>query len=281
MALDPRQLLSLSWSYWRTVLGAAWCMAEGAGSSTASSVLPTCSSTAMRTRRAWPSSSPWSAPTTRSSPCHLTLVRSLSVGIPGIFLALAPDPRRACTGFVAWSCASLCRRDHRRGRRSVRLLRRPRAGRRVARRRPLHCHVTLLGVGLLLLLRLTRTLPPAVDLVAASAGLGAGRAGTGRGVFRPTTAADGGGRWLSPWSSPRQPVRTGHRGRRRGAEPGRVPGPVAGPGPGAGQPLLCTRRPGAQATSCSPRGRFFPMAFELPPPCNAQDAPFPHIRRDA
>jgi cation-transporting ATPase E len=34
-------------------------------------------------------------------PRHLTLVRSLSVGIPGLFLALAPDPRRARPGFLA------------------------------------------------------------------------------------------------------------------------------------------------------------------------------------
>jgi magnesium-transporting ATPase (P-type) len=33
-------------------------------------------------------------------PRHLTLVRALSVGIPGLVLALAPDSRRARTGFV-------------------------------------------------------------------------------------------------------------------------------------------------------------------------------------
>ena len=33
-------------------------------------------------------------------PRHLTLVRSLSVGIPGLFLALAPDNRRTRPGFV-------------------------------------------------------------------------------------------------------------------------------------------------------------------------------------
>ncbi len=33
-------------------------------------------------------------------PRHLTLVRTLSVGIPGFFLALAPDPRRARAGFL-------------------------------------------------------------------------------------------------------------------------------------------------------------------------------------
>ena len=33
-------------------------------------------------------------------PRHLTLVRTLSVGIPGLFLALAPDSRRARTGFL-------------------------------------------------------------------------------------------------------------------------------------------------------------------------------------
>ena len=33
-------------------------------------------------------------------PRHLTLVRALSVGIPGVFLALAPDSRRARPGFL-------------------------------------------------------------------------------------------------------------------------------------------------------------------------------------
>ena len=33
-------------------------------------------------------------------PRHLTLVRALSVGIPGFFLALAPDSRRARPGFL-------------------------------------------------------------------------------------------------------------------------------------------------------------------------------------
>ena len=42
-------------------------------------------------------------------PRHLTLVRSLSVGIPGFFLALAPDPRRARTGFVARVVRFACR----------------------------------------------------------------------------------------------------------------------------------------------------------------------------
>ncbi len=94
-------------------------------------------------------------------PRHLTLVRSLSVGIPGFFLALAPDPRRARTGFVARvvrfavpagviaAAAALSVYFYARGPADVSLT----DARSTAT-------VTLLGVGLLLLLRLTRTLPP-------------------------------------------------------------------------------------------------------------------------
>jgi cation-transporting ATPase E len=94
-------------------------------------------------------------------PRHLTLVRALSVGIPGFFLALAPDPRRARTGFVARvirfaipagliaATAALTiyfvsRLD------DATTLREARSA----------ATITLLGVGLLLLLRLTRSLPP-------------------------------------------------------------------------------------------------------------------------
>jgi len=97
-------------------------------------------------------------------PRHLTLVRALSVGIPGFFLALAPDPRRARTGFVhrvvrfaipAGVIAALAAlavyfwsRHELSGTASE--LRDARSATTIA----------LLGVGLILLLRLTRTLPP-------------------------------------------------------------------------------------------------------------------------
>lgn len=97
-------------------------------------------------------------------PRHLTLVRALSVGIPGFFLALAPDPHRARAGFVHrvirfaipagavaaaaaltvyfWSRYQLSGTESE--------LRDARSAATIA----------LLGVGLILLLRLTRTLPP-------------------------------------------------------------------------------------------------------------------------
>ena len=97
-------------------------------------------------------------------PRHLTLVRSLSVGIPGFFLALAPDHRRARSGFVprvvrfalpagaiaaASALAVYFWSRHVLDGSADELL----DARSAAT-------VTLLAVGLLLLLRLTRTLPP-------------------------------------------------------------------------------------------------------------------------
>jgi len=94
-------------------------------------------------------------------PRHLTVVRTLSVGLPGLVLALAPDPRRARTGFV---------------RRVVRFavpaglvaavaslvvyglaLRSDELSLVEARTATT---ITLLGVGLGILLHLTRSLPP-------------------------------------------------------------------------------------------------------------------------
>ena len=94
-------------------------------------------------------------------PRHLTLVRSLSVGIHGFFLALAPDSRRARTGFVdrvirfaipagiiaaaaALTVYFVARLD------DAATLKDARSA----------ATITLLGVGLVILLRLTRSLPP-------------------------------------------------------------------------------------------------------------------------
>ena len=94
-------------------------------------------------------------------PRHLTLVRSLSVGIPGFVLALAPDARRARTGFVprvvafaipAGAIAAVASL-------SVYFYSREVAGVGLTETRSATT-ITLLAVGLLLLLRLTRTLPP-------------------------------------------------------------------------------------------------------------------------
>jgi cation-transporting P-type ATPase E len=98
-------------------------------------------------------------------PRHLTLVRTLSVGLPGLVLALAPDPRRAVPGFVgrvvrfavpagliaasaALAVYFLARSDLLDGGSASLVEARSAAT------------ITLLGVGLVLLLRLTRTLPP-------------------------------------------------------------------------------------------------------------------------
>lgn len=94
-------------------------------------------------------------------PRHLTIVRTLSVGLPGLVLALAPDPRRARTGFVrrvvrfavpaglVAAVASLvvyaaALRDE---------------GLSLVEARTATT-ITLLGVGLAILLQLTRSLPP-------------------------------------------------------------------------------------------------------------------------
>jgi len=93
-------------------------------------------------------------------PRHLTLVRTLSVGIPGIFLALAPDPRRTRVGFVhrvvrfavpagAISAASVL---------AVYFIARANSSANETEIRTA-CTVTLLGVGLGLLIRLTASLP--------------------------------------------------------------------------------------------------------------------------
>ena len=94
-------------------------------------------------------------------PRHLTLVRSLSVGIPGFFLALAPDPRHVRAGFVgrvvrfavhAGVIAAVAAL-------AVYFYAREVADTNLVDARS-SATMTLLGVGLLLLLRLTRTLPP-------------------------------------------------------------------------------------------------------------------------
>ena len=94
-------------------------------------------------------------------PRHLTVVRTLSVGLPGLVLALAPDPRRARSGFVGRvvrfaipagliaAVASLAiywwaLRDD-----QIDLIEARTA-----------TTITLLGVGLAILLRLTGSLPP-------------------------------------------------------------------------------------------------------------------------
>jgi cation-transporting ATPase E len=93
-------------------------------------------------------------------PRHLTLVRTLSVGIPGFVLALAPDPRRARPGFlprvvrfaipagVIAGAAAL----------SVYFVARSTEGSTLTESRTA-ATVTLLGIGLGLLVRLTSTLP--------------------------------------------------------------------------------------------------------------------------
>jgi cation-transporting ATPase E len=93
-------------------------------------------------------------------PRHLTLVRALSVGIPGFFLALAPDPRRARPGFLervvrfsipagAIAAASAL---------TVYLVARARDDVDLTQARTA-ATVTLLGIGLGLLVRLTASLP--------------------------------------------------------------------------------------------------------------------------
>ncbi len=94
-------------------------------------------------------------------PRHLTLVRTLSVGIPGFFLALAPDPRRARPGFLERvvrfslpagaiaACAALV----------VYLVGRADEATSLVEARSA-ATITLLGVGLAILLRLTGSLPP-------------------------------------------------------------------------------------------------------------------------
>lgn len=93
-------------------------------------------------------------------PRHLTLVRVLSVGVPGFFLALAPDPRRARPGFLARvvrfslpagaiaAVAAL----------SVYLAGRISDGTSLEQARSA-ATITLLGVGLAILVRLTGSLP--------------------------------------------------------------------------------------------------------------------------
>ncbi len=94
-------------------------------------------------------------------PRHLTLVRALSVGVPGFFLALAPDPRRARPGFLgrvvrfsipAGAIAAVASL-------AVYLTGRMAAGTTLIEARSA-ATITLLGVGLAILLRLTRSLPP-------------------------------------------------------------------------------------------------------------------------
>ncbi|MFV0317442.1 MAG: HAD-IC family P-type ATPase [Microthrixaceae bacterium] len=94
-------------------------------------------------------------------PRHLTLVRTLSVGIPGFFLALAPDPRRARPGFLdrvvrfsipAGAIAAAAAL-------TVYLAGRADSATSLTEARSA-ATITLLGVGFAILLRLTRSLPP-------------------------------------------------------------------------------------------------------------------------
>ena len=93
-------------------------------------------------------------------PRHLTLVRTLSVGVPGFFLALAPDPRRARPGFLprvvrfsipAGAVAAV-------GALIVYLAGREAEGTTLVEARSA-ATITLLGIGLVILLRLTGSLP--------------------------------------------------------------------------------------------------------------------------
>lgn len=93
-------------------------------------------------------------------PRHLTLVRTLSVGIPGFVLALAPDPRRARPGFLprvvqfALPAGAIAAT----GALAVYFVARATDGSTLTESRTA-ATVTLLGVGLVLLVRLTSTLP--------------------------------------------------------------------------------------------------------------------------
>lgn len=93
-------------------------------------------------------------------PRHLTLVRMLSVGLPGFFLALAPDPRRTLPGFLdrvirfaipaggVGGVAALI----------VYFVARSMSGLSLTQERTA-ATITLLGIGLGILLRLSRPLP--------------------------------------------------------------------------------------------------------------------------
>ena len=94
-------------------------------------------------------------------PRHLTLVRALSVGIPGFFLALAPDPRRARTGFVHRVVRFAIPAGLIAGAAALTIYFVSRLDDATSLKEARSCAtITLLGVGLLLLLRLTRSLPP-------------------------------------------------------------------------------------------------------------------------
>jgi cation-transporting ATPase E len=94
-------------------------------------------------------------------PRHLTLVRALSVGIPGFFLALAPDPRRARTGFLPRVVSFAIPAGLIAGTSALVVYFAARGvdGSTLTESRSA-ATITLLGVGLGLLVRLTATLPP-------------------------------------------------------------------------------------------------------------------------
>ena len=92
-------------------------------------------------------------------PRHLTLVRTLSVGIPGLVLALAPDSRRDVPASCPGSSASRCPRGSSLVPRRWWSLRCSSDRGVLADRVASAATVTLLGVGLGLLVRLTETLP--------------------------------------------------------------------------------------------------------------------------
>lgn len=94
-------------------------------------------------------------------PRHLTLVRVLTVGLPGFFLAIAPDARRARDGFLERVLAFSIRAGIVTGvaTLAVYFYARTVDGTTLIEQRTA-ATMTLMGAGLLILMRLTSTLPP-------------------------------------------------------------------------------------------------------------------------
>ena len=94
-------------------------------------------------------------------PRHLTIVSSLTIGIPAFFLALAPNPRRYVPGLRAPGAALRRPGGRGRGRGDVRVVRdRARALRRSRRSARTAATITLLIVGLWVLNLLARPITP-------------------------------------------------------------------------------------------------------------------------
>ena len=180
-------------------------------------------------------------------PRHLTIVSSLTIGIPAFFIALAPNDRRAVPGFVgrvlrfavpAGTLAAIATHD--------RVRRRPRRG-RPPDRGPHHRHdhpVHRGHVG-------ARHPGPAVHLVALRAGGGDGR------PVRPRPARAVVPALLRPEHGPTAGHRGGHRhrrGRRRAAR-----ARMAGVGLDAARPRRrVTRRAPARTRSRTSPARQYP-----------------------